>query len=140
MECRKFGSTVIVRVDKGEDLAEQLRLACEAQQVKLAAVSGIGAVSDVTLGVFDPVTQKYGEHRFQGFFEIVSLVGTVTTKDGAFYPHLHMSIAGAGCQVHGGHLLRAEIGLTGEIVLNCLDGTVEREAVPALGFNQMRFM
>ncbi len=117
----------------------QLRRAAEQEDIRLAAVSGLGAVGDFTVGVFHTAEKQYHAHRFQGDFEIVSLVGTITTKDGEFYAHLHMSAGDTEGRVLGGHLNEAVISATCELVLEIMDGTVERRFDPETGLNLMEF-
>ena len=90
MEYRKFGDTYIVRMDRDEEILAQLKIFAEKEQVKLASVTGLGAVKDFTVGVFDSSAKAYKSNRFQGVYEIVSLVGTINTMNDAFYCHLHM--------------------------------------------------
>ena len=85
MEYKRFGSRMVLRIDRGEEVLTQLRRAAEQEGIRLAAVSGLGAVGDFTVRVFHTAEKQYHAHRFQGDFEIVSLVGTITTKDGEFY-------------------------------------------------------
>ena len=59
--------------------------------------------------------------------------------DGGFYCHLHMSAAGEDGQVVGGHLNRAEISATCEMILRLIDGTVDRKKDPETGLNLFRF-
>jgi len=42
-------------------------------------------------------------------------------------------------ECHGGHLNRAVVSLTGEFVIQQLDGTVEREYSPEVGLNLFKF-
>ncbi len=140
MDYRRFGDTLLVRMDPGEEITAQLRAVCEKENVKLAAVEALGAVNDFTVGLFDTVTKEFRANRFQGPHEIVSLTGTVTTKDGAFYQHLHMSAANAAGEVFGGHLTAAVISATCEMVVRVLDGQVERALDPEIGINLFRFL
>lgn len=139
MEYRRFGDTLIVRMDKGEEILEQLRRVSEAEQIKLAEVSALGAVNDFTVGVFDTVEKKYYSNRFQGAYEIVSLTGTVSTMDGAFYAHLHMSAGNDKGQVFGGHLNKAVISATCEMVIRLIDGRVDRAFSEDVGLNLFKF-
>ena len=100
---------------------------------------GLGAVNDFTVGVYKTAEKQYLSKRFTGAFEIISLTGTVTTKDGAFYPHLHMSAGNERGAVFGGHLNRAVVSATAELVLTLIDGTVERRFDETIGLNLMRF-
>ena len=139
MEYKRFGSHAIVRMDPGEELLEQLAVVAGKEKLRLASVSGLGAVNDFTVGVYKSAEKQYLSKRFTGAFEIVSLTGTVTTKDGAFYPHLHMSAGNERGAVFGGHLNRAVVSATAELVLTLIDGTVERRFDETIGLNLMRF-
>lgn len=140
MDYRRFGDTLIVRMDRGEEILEQLRAVCEKENVRLGTVQALGAVNDFTTGVFHTDTKEYQANRFQGTFEIVSLTGTVTTKDGEHYAHLHMSAGDEKGHVFGGHLNRAVISATCELVLRSLDGTVERRFDEDVGLNLFAFV
>ena len=139
MEYKRFGSRMVLRIDRGEEVLTQLHRAAEQEDIRLAAVNGLGAVGDFTVGVFHTAERQYHAHRFQGDFEIVSLVGTITTKDGEFYAHLHMSAGDTEGRVLGGHLNEARISATAELVITILPGTVDRAFSPEVGLNLFRF-
>lgn len=140
MEYRRFGDTLVLRMDKGEEIIQSLRLAAEKEQVRLAAVEALGAVDDFTVGVFDTAEKQYHANHFTGAFEIVSLTGTVTTQDGKFYAHLHMSAGDREGKVFGGHLNSATVSATCEMVVRVLDGQVERQFDEKVGLNLFRFL
>lgn len=52
MEYRKFGNTIIARIDKGEEILEQVKEVALKENIKLASVQALGAVNDFTAGVF----------------------------------------------------------------------------------------
>ena len=139
MEYRKFGDTYIVRMDRDEEILAQLKIFAEKEQVKLASVTALGAVKDFTIGVFDTSAKAYHSNRFQGVYEIVSLVGTINTMNGEFYTHLHMSAGNDKGEVFGGHLNRAVVSATCEMVVDVLDGTVDRQYDPVTGLNLFKF-
>ena len=139
MDYRKFGDTLVIRLDPDEEIIENLRAIAEKEQIKLASVEALGAINDFTIGVFDTVEKKYYSNRFQGAYEIVSLTGTITTKDGAFYQHLHMSAGESSGAVFGGHLSRAVVSATCEMIVRVIDGRVERVLDPDIGLNLFRF-
>ena len=139
MEYRKFGDTYIVRIDKGEEILTQLKVFAEAEGVKLASITGLGAVKDFTVGVFDPNAKVYQSNRFQGVYEIVSLVGTINTMDGAFYCHVHMCAADQQGRAFGGHLNEAVISATCELVITCLPGRTDRVFSDEVGLNLIAF-
>ena len=139
MEYRRFGNTVYLRLDPGEEILEEVKKLAEKEKIALAQISGIGAVNDFTAGVYNTVSKEYHSIRFQGADEIVSLSGTVTQKDGEVYLHIHMSAGDEEGKVSGGHLNRAVISATGEIVLQITEGTVERKFSEEIGLNLFRF-
>lgn len=90
MEYRRFNDTIIARIDKGEEIVAQVRRIAEAEQIKLASVEALGALSEFNVGLFDVVEKKFHGNHFEGAYEVVSLTGTINTKDGEFYTHLHI--------------------------------------------------
>lgn len=139
MEYKRFNHTLVVRMDRGEDIVEQVKVLAEAEHIQLASVQALGAVNDFTVGVYNTETKQYGSNRFQGAYEIVSLTGTIDTKDGAFYTHLHMSAGDAQGHVFGGHLNRAVVSATCEMVVNVIDGRVNRRFDEEIGLNLLDF-
>lgn len=140
MDYRRFGDTLIVRIDPQEEIIQQVRAVAEKENITLASVEALGAVNDFTVGVFNTVEKKYYSNRFQGAYEIVSLTGTITTKDGKFYQHLHMSAGDGRGAVFGGHLNKATVSATCEMVIRVIDGTVERVMDKDVGLNLFRFL
>ena len=53
MKYKKFENTIIARIDKGEDIVEQVKNIALKENIKLAYLTGIGAAGKVTAGVFD---------------------------------------------------------------------------------------
>lgn len=139
MEYKRFGNNIVARMDRGEDIVEQVKVLAEREQIRLASVQALGAVNDFTVGVFNTETKVYGSNRFQGPYEIVSLTGTIDTMDGKFYTHLHMSAGNAQGQVFGGHLNRAVISATCEMIVTVIDGQVDRQFSEEIGLNLLKF-
>ena len=139
MDYRRFNDTILLRIDRGEEIIEQVRAVAEKEQIRLASVEALGATDDFTVGVYDVAEKHYDSKTFTGPHEIVSLVGTITEKDGAFYQHLHMNAGNARCEVFGGHLNRAVVSATCEMVIRILPGAVNRAPDPETGINLLRF-
>ena len=139
MEYKRFQDRIVARIDRGEEIHAQLKELALREQIRLAEVSALGAVNDFTVGVFKTDERKYYANHFTGSFEIVSLTGTITTQDGAYYAHLHMSAGNDKGEVFGGHLNEAIVSATCEMVINVIDGKVERAFSEDVGLNLMRF-
>ena len=140
MQYKRFGDTILARFDRGEEILEQLQKVAEAEGILLAEISALGAVNDFTVGVYNTAEKKYYANHFEGAFEIVSLTGTVSTMNGAYYAHLHMSAGNDKGEVFGGHLNSAFVSATCEVVMRVIDGVVERSHDPEIGLNLFRFL
>ena len=103
MEYRKFDNVIVARIDKDEEILEQLRVIAIKENIKLASVQALGAINDFTVGVYKTDEKKYYSNSFQGYYEITSLTGTINTMDGEYYAHLHMSAGNQKGEVFGGY-------------------------------------
>lgn len=139
MEYRRFGNTIVARIDKGEEILEGIKEVAKKEKIKLASISALGAVNDFTVGVFKTEEKKYYANDFKGNFEIVSLVGTINTMNDEFYSHVHMSAGNEKGEVFGGHLNRAIISATCEMVINIIEGSVDRYFDEEVGLNLFKF-
>lgn len=139
MEYRKFGNTIIARIDKGEEILGKVREIALKENIKLASISALGAVNDFTVGVLKTDEKKYYSNSFRGYFEITSLTGTINTMNDEFYAHMHMSAGNEKGEVFGGHLNRAVVSATCEMVITVIDGVVDRYYDEEIGLNLFKF-
>ena len=139
MEYRRFGNTIVARIDRGEEILAAVREIAGTEHIQLASVSALGATNDFTVGVYNVDEKQYHANDFKGNFEIVSLTGTINTMDGEFYTHLHMSADDEKGQVFGGHLNRAVVSAVCEMVITVIDGVVDRHFSEEIGLNLFRF-
>ena len=109
MEYKCLGNKIIVRIDKDEEILEQVKELALKENIRLAAVQALGATNSFTVGVYNVAEKQYYANSFSGSFEIVSLTGTINTMNGEFYTHLHMSAGNDKGEVFGGHLNRADV-------------------------------
>ncbi len=140
MEYRRFGNTVVVRLDRGEEIMSQVKEVAKKENIKLGSISALGSVNDFTVGVFDIEEKKFYSNHFTGVFEISSLFGTITTKDGEYYGHIHMNVGDKEGHVLGGHLIEGNIAATCELFITILDGNIEREYDDEYEMNILKFI
>lgn len=140
MEYRSFKDVIIARIDKKEDIVEKILEIAKLENIKLASINGLGATNNFTVGLFDVDEKKYYSTTHTGNFEIVSLTGTISTKDGEVYHHIHMSAADKENKVYGGHLNSAIVSATCEVVIRKIDGVVERAFDDEVGLNLFKFI
>lgn len=139
MEYKRYGNKIIARIDKGEEILQSLTDLCEKENVRLASVSALGAVSQATIGNYNTAEKKYYSKAFTGIFEIASLSGTVSTMDGKTYLHIHCCLADESYQTIGGHLNSAIVSATCEMVIDVIDGEVDRMFSEEIGLNLFKF-
>ena len=135
MKYKRFDKTIVVRIDRGEEILDKIRELAIAENIKLASITALGATNDFTVGVFNTDEKKYYANEFKGAFEIVSLTGTINTMDGQFYTHIHMSAGNDKGEVFGGHLNRAVVSATCEMTVTVIDGEVDRYRDDDVGLN-----
>ena len=139
MDYQKFGGTYVVRLDPGDEIVEKVLWLAAVEDIRLATVSGLGTVDNVTLGIYSPDTKQYKANMFHTDFEIVSLTGTITTQRGRPYAHLHMAVGDLSGRCYGGHLNRAVVSATAEIIMTVLPGEIDRQPDARIGLNLMHF-
>lgn len=140
MEYKRFGNTIVARIDKNEEILDKVKEIALKENIKLANLNALGATNKFTVGVFKTAEKKYYSNKFEGDFEIVSLTGTINTMNGEFYSHIHMSAGDADGKVFGGHLNEAIVSATCEMVINIIDGSVERYHNDEIGLNLFKFI
>ncbi len=139
MEYRRFKDKFVVRIDKGEEILESIKEIALKENIKLASVTALGATNDFTVGVYKIDEKKYYSNSFKGDHEIVSLTGTINTMNNEFYTHIHMSCGNDKGEVFGGHLNRAVVSATCEMVITLIDGEVDRFKDEVTGLNLFKF-
>lgn len=138
MKYKKFENTIIARIDKGEDIVEQVKNIALKENIKLASIQALGAINDFTVGVFKTKEKKYFANEFKGDYEIVSLTGTINTMNGEYYSHMHLSAGNDQREVFGGHLNKAIVSATCEMVIQVINGQVDRYFDEEIGLNLLK--
>ncbi len=139
MNYMRTENIYILRIDRGEEIVKAVNDLCRKENITLGSLSGLGAVDKAKLGLYSIEKQEYIVNEFEGEYEITSLIGNVTTKDGVPYLHMHMTISDITGAVVGGHLSEARVAVTCEVVIQTAEGTIEREPDPVIGINMMVF-
>lgn len=129
------GDIIFVRLHHGDEVHASLQELARLERIPSAGVSGIGAVNQIVLALFDPSTRRYLETAFEEDLEIVSMTGTVGWLGDAPAIHLHGVVSRADCTTAGGHIMRAIVSVTVELTLTVGDARLERKPDPAFGLN-----
>lgn len=139
MEYKRFENAILVRMDAQEDIVEQVKKVALAEHITLASVQALGALKEFTVGVYDVANKAYHANSFSGSYEIVSLTGTIDTMNGEYYSHLHLSAVDDKGNTVGGHLNKAIISATCEMVITPIKGQIDRVYDDKTGLNLWKF-
>ena len=139
MEYKRMHDILVVRLDPGEEILGALAAVASREAVAFGSVQGIGAVRELEVGLFDPESKAFRGNRFTGYRELTSLEGTITRRDGEPYLHLHVTAADGHAAGVGGHLVRAVVSATAELVTRTAPDAVGRRFDPAIGLNLLDF-
>ena len=139
MEYRVFGGTIVLRLEKGEEVIESIKNICEKEDIKLGSISGLGASNHVVVGLFKVDEKKYYSNTFEEDFEITNLTGNISRMNGEVYLHIHGTFANVEGKCIGGHLNKAIISATSEIIINKINGEVGRKFSEEIGLNLIEF-
>ena len=140
MEYKRFSDKIVLRVDRGEDIIAKLKELCELENISFGSVSGIGAVMETEIGIFNVDTKQYFSKTINGLYEVSNLTGNISKMDGETYLHLHITIGDVKKnEVYAGHLNRAVVGATAEIIVTVIDGVVDRQKDETVGLNLFKF-
>ncbi len=123
MNYKQFGKTYLLKLDTHEEFMRELKKFCIENNIKNATINALGAINSVTLGFYDTQKQTYIEQSMHKPFELSSLCGTITTSDDVDEPqiHTHATISDKDFRTYGGHLFRAIVSKSIEIILVVLD-------------------
>ena len=138
MNYKRFDNKVIICIDKGEEVVEQLKTICKKLDIKLGLIMGIGATDKVTINLLNTKTKKYQSKEFTGDHEIANLVGNITMMNNEVYLHLHVTICNIEHKAVGGHLTSAVISASFEGIIDIIDGQVTREYNDDTGLNLLK--
>ena len=127
MNYRKVNDKIFISLQSGDLINECIREIAVKEKVLNAWINGIGAINNVEVGYMDIKNKKYQKRNFDEHYELLSLVGNVTYKDGEPFVHTHITFSNTEYNVFGGHLFEATITATGEIILTLADSKIDRE-------------
>ena len=138
MEYRKYGNTVYVRLDKGDEIIGSILDVCKKEQIHSAIFSGIGGCSEAQIQTFDPESGTFRTQTVRGMLELVSLTGNVICDEqNTLYHHTHAAFSYQDGEEHrlaAGHIKSVTVLYTAEIELRpVIGGTIRREPNPETG-------
>lgn len=65
MEYKKYGETYYIRMDRGDEIIEQILSICKKEQIQSATYSGIGGCGSAEIQTFIPETGTFELQRLE---------------------------------------------------------------------------
>ena len=131
--------TFILVFETGDELAEGLLRFAREQKLSAASFKAVGGFSSVRLGWFSWENKRYEPSvTLDEQVELLSLIGDVALKDGEPVVHAHAVIGKKDGTAHGGHLLKAQIRPTCEVVLTESPAHLQKSIDPESGVALIR--
>ena len=119
--------TFAVVMDTGDEVVSRLEEFVRENSIDAAQFTAIGAFSDVTLGYFDWEGKTYLRTEVRQQVEVLSLLGDVALEGDTPKIHAHVVLGRADASTCGGHLMRAKVRPTLELILTEPPNYLRRE-------------
>jgi hypothetical protein len=119
--------------DKGDSINKTFESFAEVRGVGCAWLNGIGALENPEIGYYSLEDKTYHRKLFQGEYELTSLIGNITMKEGKPFSHTHITFSDTEYRVFGGHLFDADITAAGEFIMQFGSEKITRKKNPRIG-------
>lgn len=89
MDHRRYGDTVYIRMDRGDEIIKGVLEVCKKEGISSAIFSGIGGCGEAQIQTFVPETGEFETRTLKGMLELVSLSGNVIRGEDGLCHHTH---------------------------------------------------
>lgn len=125
--------TFALILEKGDEVMASLAEFAVRQRLSASQFTAIGAFSDAVLGFFDLKARDYRPIPVDEQVEVLSLLGDVALEDGKPKVHAHVVVSDSRGHCRGGHLLKAHVRPTLEIIITEAPTHLHRRHDPETG-------
>jgi len=123
----------VISFARGDTVRDPIESFAKEHSIVGAKISGIGALEDPELGCYDLATKTYDRRTFNGIWELLSIEGNLSLKDGEPFLHAHVTISGHDYAAMGGHLFDSKVGVVMELFVDPLATPLHRYPCEAIG-------
>lgn len=117
----------------GDDVLDQLETFAREHKLKASRFTAIGAFSSAELGFFDFSIKDYKRIPVSEQVEVLSLTGNAALFGDETKLHVHVVLGRSDGTAMGGHLLKAIVHPTLEVILEEEPGYLQRRIDPETG-------
>lgn len=133
----KMNQTYVFRVKPEKELVHSIKQYCKSNRITSAVITGIiGSLKSAKLGFLKELPGKYITMDFQGPLEIVCAQGTIAACQDESVLHIHILVSDENRAV-GGHLTKACVFSTAEVVINEVDKPLKRKIDDYTGLKEL---
>ena len=133
MKFRIDKSRAYMTLAKGDNINKTFESFAEVKGVGCAWLNGIGALENPEIGYYSLEDKAYHRKFFKGEYELTSLIGNITLKEGKPFSHTHITFSDTEFRVFGGHLFNANITAAGEFIMQFGSDEINREMNAEIG-------
>jgi len=133
MKFRMEKSRAYMTLAKGDNINKTFESFAEVKGVGCAWLNGIGALENPEIGYYSLEDKSYYRKTFKGEYELTSLIGNITLKEGKPFSHTHITFSDTEFRVFGGHLFDANITAAGEFIMQFGSDEINREMNTEIG-------
>lgn len=109
--------TFLLVFDTGDEVIEGILTFAKENSLSASYFSAIGALSSAELGFFNWETRSYDDIPVDEQVEVASLTGNLAMFDGAPRVHAHAALSRQDGTCIGGHIIKATVRPTLELML-----------------------
>ena len=117
MKYRIDNDRIFITLAKGDLINKTLESFAQSKNIGSGWINGIGALENPEIGYYSLEAKSYCRKIFAGDYEMTSLIGNITLKEGKTFSHTHITFSNSEYQVYGGHLFDAKITAAGEFLI-----------------------
>ena len=133
MKFRIDKSRAYMTLAKGDNINKTFESFAEVKGIGCAWLNGIGALENPEIGYYSLEDKAYRRKKFKGEYELTSLIGNITLKEGKPFSHTHITFSDTEFRVFGGHLFNANITAAGEFIMQFGSDEINREMNARIG-------
>tara|TARA_Y100000294_G_scaffold91217_1_gene84977 strand:+ start:381 stop:815 length:435 start_codon:yes stop_codon:yes gene_type:complete len=133
MKFRIDKSRAYMTLAKGDNINKTFESFAEVKGIGCAWLNGIGALENPEIGYYSLEDKSYYRKTFKGEYELTSLIGNITLKEGKPFSHTHITFSDTEFRVFGGHLFNANITAAGEFIMQFGSDEINREMNAEIG-------
>jgi len=119
--------------ETGDEVMASLEGFAQAQRLSASHFTAIGALSDLTVAWYDTQANRYKPIPINEQVEVLTMAGDIALKNDRPAIHAHIVVGKSDGTAHGGHLQKAHVRPTLELILTESPAHLRKHTDPRTG-------